>query len=76
MIIIIAQINLLMALVNDMLDLKLIEEGLFTPKIERFKPWDTLLFIKKMISLNGPTRVENTRIEVKYEEPHEEFVGD
>ena len=40
--IMITQINLLIALVNVMLDLKLIEEGLFTPKILLFKPHNVL----------------------------------
>ena len=55
-----------MALVNDMLDLKLIEDGHFTPKIETFKPREVLEFIKKLIKLNGLSQVENTRIEVNY----------
>ena len=46
--IIVAQINLLLCLVNNMLDLKLIEEGKFKPKREIFKLKDTLDFILAM----------------------------
>ena len=46
--IIVSQINLLLCLVNDMLDLKLIEVGQFSPKVDRFKPKDTLDFISAM----------------------------
>jgi len=38
--IIISQVNLLLCLVNDMLDIKLIEEGKFVPKNSLFKPRD------------------------------------
>ena len=43
--IIITQINLLLCLVNDILDLKLIEEKKFTPKLALFDPRETLDFI-------------------------------
>ena len=46
--ILIAQINLLLALVNDILDLKMIEDGLFEPKKQLFNPTKTLEFIKSM----------------------------
>ena len=55
---------MLMALVNDILDLKLIEDGLFMPKIEPFKPWNVLSFIQGMF--NGLSNVSNTKIEVDY----------
>ena len=58
---------MLLALVNDMLDLKLIEDGLFTPKLQTFRPWDTLKFIKKLVRLKGlSSQVENNRIEIDY----------
>ena len=43
--IIITQINLLLCLVNDILDLKLIEEKKFKPKLALFDPRETLDFI-------------------------------
>ena len=46
--IIISQINLLLCLVNDILDLKLIEENKFVPKNEVFCPRDTFNFITNM----------------------------
>lgn len=46
--IIISQINLLLSLVNDILDHKLIEEGKFVTKIEIFSPKDTFQFIMNM----------------------------
>ena len=35
---IITQLNLLLSLVNDVLDIKLIESGKFVPKFETFNP--------------------------------------
>lgn len=46
--IVIAQINLLLASVNDMLDLRLIEENKFRPKIDLFSPNETFKFILSM----------------------------
>ena len=46
--IVISQINLLLCLVNDILDLKLIEEDKFVPKNEIFSPRDTFNFITTM----------------------------
>ena len=48
--IIISQINLLLCLVNDILDLKLIEENKFVPKNEIFSPRDTFNFITSMFA--------------------------
>ena len=48
LIFIVSQINLLLSLVNDMLDLKLIDEGKFVPKKELFKPRELLQFISAM----------------------------
>ena len=45
---IISQINLLLCLVNDSLDIQLIEQGLFEPKLEIFSPEDTFSFIISM----------------------------
>ena len=47
---IIYQVNLLLVLVNDVLDLKLIEEGDFVPKSEEFSLEETFNFIIKMFS--------------------------
>ena len=63
-IIVISQINLLLSLVNDILDLKLIEEGHFEPKMERFQPKNAVNFIKKMLECQG--ELSNTKIEVDY----------
>ena len=46
--IIISQVNLLISLVNDMLDLKLIEEKKFVPKQQSFRPRETFEFIHAM----------------------------
>ena len=53
-----------MSLVNDVLDLKLIEEGQFEPKMERFKPKEAIDFILKM--LQGQGALTNTEIKVDY----------
>ena len=53
-----------MSLVNDILDLKLIEEGQFEPNMEHFKPKEAIDFILKM--LNGQAALTNTKIEVEY----------
>ena len=45
---VVSQLNLLLCLVNDVLDLKLIKMEKFEKKIESFKPTDTLDFIKAM----------------------------
>lgn len=45
---IVSQLNLLLCLVNDVLDLKLIKMDKYENKIENFKPIDTLEFIKAM----------------------------
>ena len=45
---IIAQLNLLLCLVNDVLDIKLIQEGKFKPKLEKFEPKKLLDFIVAM----------------------------
>ena len=47
---IISQLHLLLCLVNDVLDIKLIESGKFEPKLIEFSPLETLLFIKDMFS--------------------------
>ena len=44
------QLNLLLCLVNDVLDIKLIEAGKFEPKMQRFSPLKILKFIKDMFS--------------------------
>ena len=48
--IIISQINMLLCLVNDILDLKLIEENKFVAKNEIFSPQDTFNFITNMFA--------------------------
>ena len=55
---------MLLSLVNDILDLKLIEEGRFEPKTERFKPKEAIDFIFKM--LYGQGALTNTEIQVDY----------
>ena len=39
---------MLLSLVNDVLDLKMIEQDKYAPKLERFKPKETLEFIVAM----------------------------
>ena len=48
--IIISQINLLLGSLNDLLDLKLIEENKFVPKKEIFSPSETFTFILTMFA--------------------------
>ena len=48
--IVISQINLLLCLINDILDHKLIEENKFVPKIEKFMLRDTFNFISNMFA--------------------------
>jgi len=47
---IIMQINLLLCLVNEILDFKLIEENKFVKKQEIFSPQSTFEFITRMFS--------------------------
>ena len=42
---VIAQINLLLCLVSDMLDLKMLEKGVFNSRTETFKPADVFKFV-------------------------------
>lgn len=44
------QLNLLLCLVNDVLDIKLIETGKFESKMERFSPLKILKFITDMFN--------------------------
>ena len=43
--IVISQMNLLLCLVNDLLDLKMIEQGVFTGQVAKFKPLETFDFL-------------------------------
>ena len=43
-----SQISLLLSLVNDILDLKLIKNNQFERKINQINPFKTILFVKKM----------------------------
>jgi signal transduction histidine kinase len=45
---VIAQVNILLALVNDVLDLKLIEENQFEPNLQIFNLKETFEFLKNM----------------------------
>ena len=47
---VISQINLLICLVNDILDLKKIEEDKYTKKMEIFSPFKTFDFIANMFT--------------------------
>ena len=38
----------LLSLVNDLLDMKMMDKGVFQPKIENFSPKDTLDFVMTM----------------------------
>ena len=40
-----SSLNLLLSLVNDMVDLKLIKEGQYSTNLEVFDPLDTLKFV-------------------------------
>jgi len=44
------QLEFLLSLVGDMLDIKMIEKGVFEPKLENFNPKETLDFIGLMFS--------------------------
>ena len=61
---VIAQVNILLALVNDVLDLKLIEENQFEPNLQIFNPKETFEFLKNMFK--GMSNVQNTNITVEY----------
>ncbi len=56
---IISQLNLLLCLVNDVLDIKLIESGKFEPKIQEFSPLETLQFIHDMFSPQASMQKSN-----------------
>ena len=42
------QLNMLLCLVNDILDIKMINQGVYAPKIEKFNPNDIFRFIVQM----------------------------
>ena len=46
---VIAQQNTIQSLVNDVVDLQLIEEGKFAPKLRLFKPRSTFDFVIAML---------------------------
>ena len=48
LLLVIQQINLLLCLVNDILELNLIEQGDFKPKVEVFQPANTFQFVIQM----------------------------
>ena len=50
---VISQINLLLCLVNDILDLKMIELGRFVTRKEAFNPVDVFNFILSMFNLTA-----------------------
>ena len=58
-----AQLNLLLSLVNDVLDIKLIESGKFAPKFETFNPLETLQFIKDIF--NPQSEMQMTTLNFK-----------
>ena len=45
-----SQLNLLLCLVNDVLDIKLIQQQKFEPKLSNFNPLSVLIFIVQMFS--------------------------
>jgi signal transduction histidine kinase len=47
---VISQINLLLHLVNDILDIKMIDQNKFIRKYEEFDPAETLKFVKKIFA--------------------------
>ena len=47
---VISQINLLLCLINDSLDMRLIEQGKFRERKELFSPTATLQFIENMFA--------------------------
>ena len=49
---IISQVNMLLCLVNDSLDMQLIEQDKFVPKVEVFSPAETFKFILNMFAPN------------------------
>ena len=61
--IIISQINLLLGIVNDILDLKLIESGKFVPKLEIFSPLAALNFVVSMFATLGVAKNSQIVIE-------------
>ena len=48
LLLIISQLNLLLSLVNDVLDLKMIKQGIYEPKLDAFNPKNCLEFIVAM----------------------------
>ena len=48
--IVISQINLLVCLVNDILDMKMIEQGKFVKRDQRFNPLETFKFVMNIFA--------------------------
>ena len=66
---VISSINVLLSLVNDQLDLKMIEKGKFMPKLENFEPEKTFQFI---INMFGPqATITNNVLEFSSDKEHD-----
>ena len=48
LLLIVSQLNLLLSLINDVLDMKLIKQGVFEQKMEEFDPREVFQFILAM----------------------------
>ena len=57
---IMSQLNLLLCLVNDVLDMKLIEVGKFEPKLSVFEPAKILTFIEDMF--RPQAKIQNCKV--------------
>lgn len=60
---IISQLNMLLCLVNDVLDIKQIEQGVFEKKVQEFSPKSTLEWIAAMFKPQAA--MVNTRIDTE-----------
>ncbi len=50
LVLVINQLNLLLNLVNDLLDMKMLREGKFVNKVEKFSPHEVLDFVVKTLT--------------------------
>ena len=57
---VISQMNLLLSLVNDTLDLKMIEQGRFFSRKELFKPEEVFNFILNVFSIHS--QLQNSKL--------------
>ena len=75
--VVISQVNLLLCLVTDMLDLKLLEQGQFVARKETFKTADVFQFVFKIFEFQAKLQDSTISFEAKGNKPlPDSLIGD